>query len=78
MKIAYGPPGIAGVKHLQYVGDDGDADFTSTGLSQLARPVALGALGVAVYGGLTRRKKLLRQGGAVAIAAFLIEILSRK
>ena len=77
MKIAYGPPGLTGVKQLQYVGAD-DADYVSSGLHALVQPLGYLALGVAIYGGFAGNKRLQVHGGAVAAAAFLVDMLSKK
>jgi hypothetical protein len=76
MKIAYGPPGAVGVKSLQYVGNVGDdADYTSSGIMNLAAPVAVLAAGVAAYAWSTKNKKLRTRAGAVAIGAAVVSLL---
>jgi len=75
VKIAYGPPGAVGVKSLQYVGDD--ADYTSTGLRSVAKPVGAIALAVAAYAWKTGDKKLQKQALAVAAGALILKWSSR-
>lgn len=76
MKIDYGPPGAVGVKSLQYVGDD--ADYTSTGLRQLAKPAGAIALGVWGFALVTGNKPLKKIALGVSVAAFLIQMVTPK
>lgn len=81
MKIAYGPPGAVGVKSLQYVsGGDGigdDADYVSTNLHLVAKPLGVLALGTWAYAWRTKKPKLKKQAMAVAIGAFVVQVLTR-
>lgn len=79
MKVSYGPPGIGGVKTLQYVsGTDGLGDTTGDLLAKVARPVGLVATGVWAYAKWgTKDRKLTKQASGVALGALLIEILGR-
>jgi hypothetical protein len=76
VKIDYGPPAMMGVKHLQYVGDD--ADYTSTGLQSLAKPVGLGALGVWGFAAVTGNQGLKKLALGVSVGAFLVQALGGK
>lgn len=75
MKIAYGPPAVAGVKHLQYIGDD--ADYVSTAISQYAKPAAAIAAGVWGYAFVTKNPQLKKQALAVGLGAFIVQMLSK-
>lgn len=72
MKIDYGPPGATGVKQLQYVGDD--ADYTSTGLQELAKPAGKIALGVWGYAWITKNQSLKTMALGVAVASWLVQL----
>ena len=77
MKIAYGPPGAVGVKHLQYLSGDDDADYVSLGIARIARPVGALALGTWVYAAITKKPELKRRALGVSVAAFIVELITR-
>lgn len=78
MKIDYGPPGAVGVQSLQYVSGVGDdADYISTNLHLVAKPVGVLALGVWGYAWMTKKSDLKKQALAVSLGAFLVQILTR-
>lgn len=78
MKIAYGPPGAVGVKSLQYVGDSESADYISSGLHRLTKPIGALSLGAWVYALINKNEKLKRQTLAISLAAFVIHIFSKE
>ena len=75
MKIAYGPPGAVGVKQLQYVGDD--ADYTSTNVTELAKPAAKVAAGVYVYALITGNRSLRLASLGVTAASLFVLLTSK-
>lgn len=72
MKIDHGPPGATGVKSLQYVGDD--ADYKSTTLGQIAKPVGNVALGVWAYAWITGNRSLKLMALGVSVGSWLIQL----
>lgn len=77
MRISYGPPGATGVKSLQYVSGVGDdADFVTTNLHLVAKPVGVLALGTWAYALATRNAKLRKRALAVSIGAFVVQLLT--
>ena len=79
MKIAYGPPGAVGVKHLAYVGDavGDDADYVTGSLHRVAKPLGIISVGFWAYGAATKNRRLKKQALAVGIGALLVELLTR-
>lgn len=75
MEISYGPPGAVGVKSLQYVSGTDDADYVSTNLHLVAKPVGVLALGTLVYAWVAGKPKLKKQALAVSIGAFIVQAL---
>lgn len=84
MEISYGPPGIGGVKSLQYVsGVDGTGceGCTSPGWVReldevfyyLVKPAAVVATAAASYGLAFGNKKLANRAGVVALIAWMLE-----
>ena len=77
MKIEYGPPGAVGVKQFQYRSDDDSADYISSGVHQIAKPLGAIALGTWAYAWITGREALRRRALGVSIAAFIVQLVTR-
>jgi C4-dicarboxylate transporter len=77
MKIDYGPPAVAGVKHLQYLSAN-EPDYVSGALGQYAHPVGVAALGVWGFAWITGQEKLKRTALGVSIGAFIVGIFTRE
>lgn len=80
MRIDYGPPGAMGVKQLAYVSGDGmrdDADYVSLGLHRIAKPVGAIAAGAWGFAWITGRPVLRRGALGVALAAVLVQWLTK-
>jgi hypothetical protein len=79
MIIEQGPPGATGVKSLQYVGDDGlgEADYISSGLNQLSKPVVALAAGAFLFGWLMGRSRIVRTSLAVGAGALAIKYFTK-
>ena len=73
MKIAHGPPGAHGVTTLMSVGSDG----LDPRISDTARLVGIAASGVWAYGWATKQKGIKKVGLGVAMAALVVELLSK-
>jgi hypothetical protein len=76
MKIDYGPPGEAGVKSLQYVGDS--ADYTSMNIAEFAKPVGKVAVGVWLYAFITGNRSLKLVSLGVAAGSLFVQVTAPK
>lgn len=77
VELSYGPPGEAGVKHLQYMSGLADADYVASGFKGLARAAAIAALATWGYAYTVGDEPLRRKAQGAAVAAFVVGLLVR-
>jgi len=71
MEIAYGPPGMSGVKHLQYLSADEPDVARPSRLYFAPNPLGWAAVALAAYGMVHKRRGLT---WGAAVAAVLLSV----
>ena len=77
LEIEYGPPATHGVKDLQYLNGDGDADFVSSGIRRFAKPIGLIGAATWIYATLADSPGLKRQALAVSLSSLALDLFTR-